>query len=453
MIKLVTNHYKPRNSGAYFLVVISAVLYVVSIMISGAWWCSFLFLIPLFYAALKFPITLSHGFIWGILVHASLYSFTISVLMEYGQGALRFFAYPLLVMYGAASSALWFYSAHFFVRLHCRKTIAWVISTLAYFWWVDRYFFMILGVPQGNSLFFPLLVCLHKPALLWSMYWISPYGVFFLICLGAMICALSLCRFVYYYVILASGIGLFFVGGFWLQHQEKLPLWLVNIAALQLEDDANSALGQARSMTYQMIRLRDRLPFLSCIIAPESAFPYPLNVCRQVQELWRDNVLCDDIVFCGGCYRLQDDFMYTSLCVLTHDDESWYDKEHLLYMTERVPPIGVYIAGFTKLFLSQAKPFVCGSKQRKPFAIPSIGLFVPYLCSELLLSYNQRDSYYTVPILCLANDRWFKKDYMPRLMRMQAQMKALVWKRPILYVAYRYAVWIDQYGHACAIET
>ena len=422
-------------------------------MLPHSWWCSFIFLIPLYYAMLKFSITFQHGFIWGIVAYSLLYSFMMFVLLDYAQGTWRLLGFPLFVLYGACSSALWFYFTHLSVRVCGRKRVfLWLMSTVVYFWWVDTGTFIIFGIYEGNSLFFPLLSFMQMPGLLYSMYWVSKHIVFLWLCVCSMMSALWLHTFRIYYLIIAICLYLLFFIGNFLQHVEKPPAWLLRVGVIQPHYES-SAIQQAREITYDMIRLCKRYPIIQCIFAPESTFAYPLNIHVQAQEMWHDNVLTDQVSLCLGGYRSEQQTIYNSLFVLKNDHTMmWHDKQHLCCFTEHIPPLWSYIPGVPTLFLHEKECFTKGCGQRQPINIPLVGFFVPYLCSELLLSNELQDKYTAVPIVCLANDSWFKKNYMPRLMLMQAQLKALEWNRPVLYVAYRFAVWIDKYGNTYALQ-
>lgn len=446
---------KPRDSGAFLLVILSALLYAASLMLPHTWWCSFLFLIPLYYATLKFQITMQYGFAWGIIAYSLLCSFMVFMLLDYAQGTWRLLGFPILVGYGTCSSGLWFYFTHLSIRMCGRKHVfLWLLSTVLYFWWVDSGMFIIFGVFEGNSFFSPLLPFMRIPGLLYSAHRVSKYFILLWLCTCAMMSALWLYTLRTCYLLIAVSLYSFFFLGSCLQHVEEPPLWLSRVGVIQPHYEAGSAIPQAREITYDMIRLCERYPTIHCIFAPESTFAYPLNIQVQAQEMWRDNVLVDQVSFCCGGYRSEQEALYNSLFILTKDqDMCCHDKQHLFCFTEHIPPLWSYIPGVPTLFLHKGKSFGVGSKQRKPINIPLVGFFVPYLCSELLLSRKPRDEFTAVPIVCLANDSWFRQDYMPRLMLLQAQWKALEWKRPILYVAYRHAAWIDTYGNTHTLQT
>lgn len=201
-----------------------------------------------------------------------------------------------------------------------------------------------------------------------------------------------------------------------------------------------------------MIDLYKRYPHIYCIVTPESFCNYPINL-AWIDKIWTDNILHNQLSLCCGGYRLAEERLYNSLFVFSKNNKTYfYDKQHLFYITESIPPFWPYIPGMSTLFLHEKKPFVGGKRNREPCNIPLIGSFVPYICSELLFSHHPLDEYVDLPIICLANDSWFNESYMPRLMLFQAQMKALEWKRPILYIAYCHAVWIDTLGNITDLQ-
>lgn len=184
----------------------SALLYVVSLMVASLWYCSLFFLVPLYYASLKCTIKVWHGFVWGLIVYSFLFSFLVSVLLEYAQGKGRLICFPFFVLYGACSSALWFYS----VTMWKTKPIyAWLITSVIYFWWVDTKMLIICGLYEGVPFFFPLLPLASRITMLWSLSILSKYVLFLIISLNSMLNALWLSTFRSSYI--CSVIALYFL--------------------------------------------------------------------------------------------------------------------------------------------------------------------------------------------------------------------------------------------------
>src|SRR5438552_8185711 len=89
------------------LIVFSAVMLVAAYAIpSWCDWLVFFFLVPLFYAA---PISWRYGLLWGALFFGFHLYGVWQLILEKGEGDIRFVVIGILFVYCTAQAAFWFW--------------------------------------------------------------------------------------------------------------------------------------------------------------------------------------------------------------------------------------------------------------------------------------------------------------------------------------------------------
>ncbi len=122
---------KLHNISSIFLIVTSALLYSLAFVFPAyACFCAFLFLVPLFYTALRRQnLSFIHGLLWGIIVFLIQYYALFWLFVEHGHGAVKFLAWFLFMIYIAAYAGLWFWLSTK-LCLYIYPLFVWYLTTM-----------------------------------------------------------------------------------------------------------------------------------------------------------------------------------------------------------------------------------------------------------------------------------------------------------------------------------
>lgn len=421
----------------------------------------FIFLIPLYYLVIKnYALGFKEGFFWGVVFYGIYFHGLVVLIMHHGVGSYRLLAGIALVLYGAFCAGVWFYLCKqleiFFstiIKIQIfEKIFAWIIGSFFYFYCVDTVFFIIFGFWEGDqlrSLFVPLAVRFQW--LLISRF-LPKFVELLLLIVFSAACA---CFFV-----ADKRRRLFFVGALiscmpfvagWLvfccSHRDlDEPSFLSSlccIAPQTIDDDP----WVAHEHICDLLHACSHIKTVRFLILPESSFPFALNEWHRCITSWYDCLNNDDMYIIIGSHRQKNKKIFNTAYVL-HNRRiiNYYDKNHTMFFTERVPPFWSYLFKAKNLFLKNQKPFSQGKKERPRLSLPSLGIVMPYICSELFFEATGPSQVAGDNILCLVNDSWFFCSYIAQLMLLHAIRKALYEQKNILYVSYYYHKFISHTG-------
>lgn len=467
----------------------SAALYVGALLLPDyAWWGSLCFCTPFYYLSLYHSPRFTHGFWWGIGVFGTMfyhlfYSPETGLAFVTPQTAdlapLMALGIIGLTIYFSLYSGIWFWLTNYLLKksptltlpVTLHMSIIWLITTPLYIFWIDRYSLWPFLRTEGFPLMHPLIPLTTHPTLLVLLPIIGKNLLTVLLLIpSALIISLgraawtiqnrllyaSLCIGIIACLIMAKG-----THHTCYDHTDTRPPWLTNVIWLPFQGTGTFTLATIAQQTFKQILHTH--PDTQLIILPESAF-YTDALCdnNKCTTLWNETELAHPITIISGSfskiptlsYNQIDNMRVHNTCYLIHNGVTLqqFHKKHTMHFVEQIPSWAQHTL-FFNLFFADLPPITPSRNERTPFIIPGIPPLVPYLCSELFFTENPDDNYEHIPILALINDSWTSHHCINQLLFRLAQLKALQWQRPILYISYTYGHYIDTQGMHYSVTT
>jgi len=411
-------------------------------------WFVFIFLVPLFYAAVRFAITWREGLVWGLIVFGTLLHPLTRVVHEHGSGKFRLLAAALLIMWSAAHAAVWFWAtqglAAGFGLSPVRMIFCWGFTAFCYVIFVDRWLLWFLWPVQGYP-FINLLVPLAIDArwLQGVPYTGSELLLLLLILVGI---GITLCIIKHqkrWLVLSCIGLAPFVYG--WVIHKQYLPPAIIQTIGCIPPAKKRRAMDMAAEIATQLSRGVRKGSF-SVLVLPESAFPYPLNEFPEALSCWA--MAQGELPLVLGSHRKAERLYNTLYVVKGGRIINYYDKKRLVPFTESMP-INLRNRWLQTIFLGTADEFFPGEQARdcECVNVTQDQLFQPLICSELFLGIPQPCPHHpTIPLICMLNESWFMSSWQRKLMILLATLQAMRTRRSILYVSHESALWITATG-------
>ena len=364
-----------------------------------------------------------YGVLWGMIVFGLHFLWLADILL-YKSHASHFLAltlYFILVLYFSFTSGIWFLVTGVVSRLFAFNVFFLaMLTTSAYFYFIEHYSFWFLSCTKGYPFLSPLIPLRRVFFLLLGLVGLSP-------------CA-SVIK------IPPTGIVI--------EEQEGDETYRYRFLKLSLPEDWGIASitqtltpsHAAQVLYHALTKLNKEEKECKCdatiILAPESAFPFPLNEYEEVQKLW-SCCMTDKMHLLLCAARREEGKKYQSVFWLHQCQiKNFYDKTHVVDFTENVPRLFSSFAWANALFKGDV---ICpGSKKQKEFSgAPSL-CFYPLICSELFFSnrLSQIDeNKKNKPAIAFINDSWFMH-YFSKILFAQAELKATYSGRQVIYVGY-----------------
>ena len=420
------------------------------------WWLTFLFPSFLFLALHQNKLLWTDLLIWSLTV-STVHLFPLgNAIIQMTSAPLYVQLLPtiLLIMYvtlypfGLLIGITTLF--HRFKPTLFAKLLIWTVSLWLYLLTVDYALFWIFGRMEGYVFMNPLLPLAAAPSLLILIHWLLMPFMLLLYCITTSMISWFLLR-----RSIANTMLLFLVIVVWIApslliHSTQPPAWLNQVGHLpMILPETMPAERGSVLIAYEVQQLAMQHPDLRLVIMPESAWNgLPLNEVSELPSL-KDLSVSHVII---GSFSLQDQIHYNSLYWFKRGQRAGqFDKCHAVPFIERIPWGGQLLC--TKLFFKKSDPICPTKKLRSPLIIDDSITLIPYICSELFMNNNIYDPASTHPILAACNDWWFGLSYFRQLMLMVAQLRAIQWNRPILYISFYYAQYIDPYGIIHPITT
>lgn len=316
---------------------------------------------------------------------------------------------------------------------------AWAATTWAYLIVLNDGSLIVCGSWEGCGICSPLAPLTEIPALLWPLPYVGEY-VFLGLFLGLQaLIASGLRRWCG-----LSTIMLWLAGAVWhaasqnpsVLHEVQSYVPRLGIVRSQFfEKNREKALAHIRDHLDDMER---QCPHSDVIMLPESSVYstgiFPLVPKEQVDCHW----CFKGTVVIGGLRSVESGTYNTVWLIKQGKVVDYFDKQHALPITERIPWWGHYCGMKAMFFSAFDELIICDTVHKRPQWELFPGLVaVPYICSEFFLAHAPRDRS-SLPILALCNSAW-----VPRrtrwLMARTAALKALAWQRMVIYVAHDYS--------------
>lgn len=427
------------------LISTSALILAFSYVIASLWWGIFIFLVPLYFCVLKYPVNpIKDGLLWGTLFWTIQYYGIINVLYEKAEGEWRLLAGLLLIVYSTLYVMLWFWAATKTAQLYNNTywlLLCWAIATFAYFYWVRYYMFFIFTQNIGYPFGYPTLLLAQCPQTLRLLAIFGSHVFLLLIIASNGLAAQALYYSSYKSFLLATMLLVPFGAGFVYKPKYKKPACLNQLGYLS-PPNTNDAGECADIINEKITELIIRQPTVRTVMMPESAYPYYLNQHPRVLELWGSNALFNGLRLLIGAYRMDEQGKGYNSCYNIQEGRiiSFYDKSLQFPFVEYHPL--PYLSIVKGLFLKNKREFSARKGTAHPFVLTDNLTLLPMLCSDLFFDLTINNKY-TYPLLCAVNDNWFSISYMRNLMFLFATYKSMELNRDIVYISHTKGMWLS----------
>ncbi len=452
----------------FFLLILSAFLYSTAfIFIDKLWYLIFFFITPISYLVLEkkysikfFNKSFRYGLFWGIIAFfiqpIGLYISLINIA-QHNKIFIAFMIF-LLTIYQAIYSGFWVYITSKIssnLSSDILKILLFSIITWGYFNFIENYLLWPFSESkiEGVFIFNPLLPLAVNSSALYLMSFLDQNIFLFILILYSSILSLI---FIYKNIAIKLFILFIFISPFIFNIffkdslNNNLPEIFNHIAAISKAfynpgDNKRTALEIAKEIN----DLKNKKKDIKIILFPESAF----YLCDLKQEQELINYFNKDIHIIIGAIRKKRDKYYNALYYL-HNNKiiSKFYKRHSLILTERL--LFKKFNLINKLIKNsyfKERPIITESnKERVSFNISKNIKLIPYICSEIFFNNNPDDKFNNNSIvIALCNDTWIYEsvNYIQKLMVMANKLKAMHWKRYIIYVDYQSAYIFNKYGN------
>jgi apolipoprotein N-acyltransferase len=242
-----------------------------------------------------------------------------------------------------------------------------------------------------------------------------------------------------------------FLAGLTWQKPETVSPWIASIAIILPDHMPCHPRAAALAINETIEHINDHKSGAALIIAGEASYPFWLNENMHAIDLWRQTLDKNQQIIIGS-HRKEALQCYNSLfCIGTKGISNHYDKKYLMPFVEYVPWPWQYASLCKNFFLKDKKEFFPNQNSSVPIST-DLGLcFQPLICSDLF--FGPAPSRYSCPLLCIANDGWFRSEYFPELMVLFARLTAIEQRRELIYVSHRQGYWIGKSGQSVCLKT
>jgi len=446
------------------LIAFSALLYAGAFIVP-VWchWLVFLWLLPLFgyvcwYKEQPLHLYMLQGFWWGTIFFTLHMYALIDMLAHYACLVDAVLISFLLIGYCATISACWFVCAALLTSgsSYRIRLVGWSCVTIIYIEFVQQLLFKIICLPRGYVFAYPLVPLACCPAWLAGLIFLPQAVLVACLCVIAACLTYGIIETEYRYQAVLTAVLFFspFLVGWCLPSRnsdrsyQATCIWvqppsynkdMVNVTPLAVAQAINEQLYRAVHLNRQAV----------CILFPESTFPFPLDLCDDVRDLWFENALFNlpEVTIIMGGHHSYDsagrERKNTLFCLKQCRIMQTYDKNTYLPFAEYLPWPWKNSRFFSEFLLKNKKVFHQIDSQAIMLDIGSGIRMSPYICSDLFFNYPRKDDV-APTIVWLVNDSWFCH-YFRMLMFLHAQLQAHAYKRTIVYIAHTVGSCIEPY--------
>jgi apolipoprotein N-acyltransferase len=428
-----------------------AIIFSALLLNSAYWfpqWCAwfvFIFLVPIFYLlAKKVSLSWRDGFLWGLIFFSGHWFGFFCMIVEHGNGMLKFGIIFFLILYGAASGAGWFW-----VASYKNHIIWWIGTTWLFFIFIAHGFLFFLGDWLGYTFGWPLVPLAEHPQWLFFLSFVPPHLLFLYMIVCAALIGRGIAGAHIKAVSIAFVVFLPWLYGWTIDQPSIVPGYVHRLGYIQPppNDFDDHPLDRAQAINSAIAGIVERNPHINVIMMPESSFPYALNEHTYILPLLTDDTYGNDITVIVGAYRRAGDLLHNSLFWVSHKNTYWYyDKKTLVPCAEFVPPqCGSVLKG---IFLKESEGFVCSQENQQDCILtaPSHPSWHPCICSDLFLGFPPGKGKPTSTLFVAVNDSWFSMFYIRHMMFLYGRYKAIEWGMPMIYVGHHNASYITSNG-------
>lgn len=482
---------KNMLTNKWVFLILSAMIYALPfIFVKELWLLEFIFLIPLFYAILIYHISFKEGFVWGLVSSIVILNcfFDSNFIVNNKHIFIKILPVLFCTIYIAFVSALVFFLAAQIDNFLKKRYIT--IFIWIFFIWILFYIynnlllFPLSSVKEGFFIFDPLLPLAYKPQFIYLASYIGKnLFIFLIIIFSSCIALIFNNNKILWPKITVFGIIILLSSTFFYHSNKIFPKWIDKVAYLPTYSDEylfandieeyikyhpkNREIGNLLSYDVN-INLFNELqkinnlglfvgeklkktieinPNIEIVLIPERAFYCDFSKNLDLLENWSKQNIGRSINILCGATRFDKNFYNTVYLINNGKLVSYFDKRHALFPAEKIQTISQNLnLILNKLYFKPYYPYLdISSKVRPNWKLTDNIIITPYICSELFFN-NDPDDNSNYPIIALCKDRWVKSDYLRSLLFLHVKMKAILWKRTIIYVNYNQAFVFNESG-------
>lgn len=404
--------------------------------------CLFIWMLPLLINDYDNKLGFKAGYAWGLVFYSGHLYWLAYILHTQGEHHLRIIAYVCMVLYLSLFSGLWLWGKQLLIYRYINAKnqkgdnlgwcFIWLFSTVIFILITDSCSFALFDCfdkpyLEGYYLANPLLPLVNWP---WFMRQIYCFNELFYLVLIVLINISLHC-----FVRKPDSKSLIFLLSLFcwpfLFQPPKIELSIGHNEIVYLKPLWNSSNLTPAQKFYEISRRLDGVaknsPNARYIVMPESSFGHDLMEWEHKLDAWTSLFLPETIVFIGA-HRKQGDCIYNSLYQIRDGKIiGYYDKQHLVFFTERQPRLFKNWPILSNLFIANEFSF-----PQHDQADCCLAGFQPAICSEIFCGMRKfkRNS----PILFVCHDAWLGYDYARQLARSAVHLYAWRHGVPIIFV-------------------
>jgi hypothetical protein len=397
----------------------------------------FIFSFFIFFSALSARVSYRFMGGWAFFFVAGSLLPCAQVIQDYATGSIRQLLFISICWYlTALCVSITFVVTKVQARLRFRSRLILPLICTLFFWGASGYALLPFGVMYGFPVLNPLVPLIYTHSFFTYLVILNQWGALYaaLFLIEQMAHGLTHKR---WGLIVITGAVLVFI---FVPLPQKAPDRITQELAKRIYQVPTTAFhpdDTAWDRAEKIAGALSEVPDATIACLPESAFPYPLNEYPVFGALW-DQSMPHGSTLLIGAHHKKNDRLYNSLYQLKEGRIiQIYDKKYCLPLVEHNAVNWVFLQGICSFF-STTKDIFCNAHAASlPVKLTENFSCMPLICSELLC--RTRDPQPAAcPIVCIANDRWFKWPAARQTMALIARLRALTWRRTIIYCSYSY---------------
>lgn len=413
--------------------------------------------ILLFWVFITKEVGFCSGYIWGVVAYGFYFLPLFFCLASLAQTWHLYCAWVGFVLYCSVFSGFWFYLVGVIQKKLTKpafRIISAILITFGHIIFIDKVLLCIFDVVEGLPILNPLI-----PLVSYSFWlgWLPVFGIMgmwflFLVTVSSMT-LFFINPIKYHFLFVFLILFFWFFPSIFFHHISEKPSWLNYSAALQPQafiyekEGLYACIGDICS---KIVQVRKNNPSLHYIFMPESTLPFVGDHVKKACSCLSENN--QDITMVLGGYSQSFYGIYNSCYIFEGGKIAvCCNKSHGIPFVERIPYLFDYHL-FRSWFLLNQEPFELDKHMREPVILDTEFDFIPALCSELFFSNDIYRNASDKIILGLVNDGWFIETFFPDLLWSCAQLRARSYSKPLLYVSYTRALFLDKDGSVVNIQ-
>lgn len=409
------------------LIILSSLLFSVAFFVPVYFnWLIFIYLVPLFYLALRIKISFKDGFIWGLITYSIHFYYLFVLINERAKGQFKILAPLFIVLYFSLLSGLWFWSLKLF-----KNRIWLIVSTFLHIYIVYSFSFFIFFVSTGYVLMHPFVPLAVNENFIKIISIIGIWPSTLLLIIFSLFTAQFFLNFSKQNLILTILLLMPFIIGFWIPITNKY-INIEKIGYISPPKETNPY-ELAFKIKLKILDLIKKNPKLRIICMPESSFPFELNKYNELINWWFCDINKKNYKILIGAHRLENGKLFNTIYHLEDNNIiNYYDKKDLMFFVEYLPFFWRNSNLIKSLFFNGEKEISQGNSESY-FVLDKVAANI-CVCSELFFNNHQFDK--GEFILFFLNESWFSCNYIKRLLFLYAKLKETELNKKIICIGH-----------------